>query len=189
MSAKPSSTDGEVLLCVSGGIAAYKAADLASRLVQAGRGVTVAMTESAMRFLQPMTFQALTRRPVYTSLWPADGDFQIGHIALTERADLMVVAPATANILAKLATGIANDLVSSLGLSACGACGLLVAPAMNERMWNAPATQANLETLRRRGVDVVGPAEGYLACGTRGVGRMADVEDILRAIEQCLSSK
>jgi phosphopantothenoylcysteine decarboxylase len=172
----------EVLLCVTGGIAAYKSADLASKLVQAGVGVSVAMSESALRFVQPLTFQALTHRPVYTSLWTAQENCRIEHVSLTEKADLMVVAPATANILAKLATGLADDLISTMGLSACGACGILVAPAMNYRMWNAPATRANVKTLRDRGVEFVGPAEGNLACGEEGVGRMAEPADILQRV-------
>ncbi len=176
----------EVLLCVTGGIAAYKAADLASKLVQAGVGVSVAMTDSACRLVQPLTFQALTHRPVYTSLWLEPGDCEIEHISLTEQADLMVVAPATANILAKFAHGIADDLVSTMALSAAGACDILVAPAMNHRMWNAPATQANVQTLRDRGVQFVGPDEGNLACGTTGAGRMAEPADILQRILELL---
>ena len=176
----------EVLLCVTGGIAAYKAADLASKLVQAGVGVTVAMTDSACRLIQPLTFQALTHRPVYTSLWLEQADCEIEHISLTENADLMVVAPATADILAKFAHGIADDLVSTMALSATGACDILVAPAMNCRMWEAPATQANVRTLRDRGVQFVGPAEGNLACGETGTGRMAEPADILQRILELL---
>ncbi|MBN1553909.1 MAG: phosphopantothenoylcysteine decarboxylase [Phycisphaerae bacterium] len=186
MAAEASQSDAgatrEVLLCVTGGIAAYKSADLASKLVQAGVGVTAAMSESACRFVQPLTFQTLTNRPVYTNLWTAGENCEIEHISLTERADLMVVAPATANILAKLAAGIADDLISTMGLSAAGACEILVAPAMNHRMWNAPATQANVKILRERGVDFVGPAEGRLACGDEGTGRMAQPADILQRI-------
>lgn len=177
----------EVLLCVAGGIAAYKSADLASKLVQAGLGVTVAMSEAACRFIQPLTFQTLTARPVYTSLWTAQDHCEVEHVSLTERADLMVVAPATADILAKFAAGLADDLISTMGLSACGACPILVAPAMNHRMWNAPATQANVETLRRRGVWFVGPVEGRLACGAEGPGRMAEPDAILQRILQILS--
>jgi len=190
MTAEASQSDAgatrEVLLCVTGGIAAYKSADLASKLVQAGAGVTVAMSESACRFVQPLTFQALTRRPVYTSLWAGRDNGEIEHISLTERADLMVVAPATADILAKFAAGIADDLISTMGLSAAGACPILVAPAMNHRMWNAPATQANVQTLRDRGVAFVGPAEGNLACGDEGTGRMAEPADILQRILEIL---
>lgn len=176
----------EVLLALTGGIACYKVADLASRLVQGGCGTTVAMTEAAQRFVGPATFQALTRRRVYSSLWTGDEDFQAEHISLTERADLMVIAPATANILAKLTHGIADDLVSTMALASCGACELLVAPAMNTRMYNAPPTQANLAALGQRGVHIVGPTEGNLACGTVGPGRMSESADLFGAITDLL---
>jgi phosphopantothenoylcysteine decarboxylase/phosphopantothenate--cysteine ligase len=178
--------DYEVLLALTGGIACYKSADLASRLTKTGCGVTVALSESAGEFIRPLTFQALTHRRVYTSLWTPDEHFRTGHISLTEQADLMVIAPATANVLAKLACGIADDLVSTMALASCGACDLLIAPAMNTRMWNAPPTQANLATLRGRGVHVVGPGEGNLACGTVGPGRMSESADILQAITDLL---
>ena len=173
--------DYEVLLCVTGCIAAYKSADLTSKLVQAGAGVSVAMTRAARRFVAPLTFETLSARAVLTSLWRAEGDYQPKHIALTQRADLTIVAPATANILAKMAHGLADDLVSALALSAAGACAILVAPAMNVRMWNAPQTQANLAALTEWGVHTVGPVEGHLACGTVGMGRMAQPQDILHA--------
>jgi len=176
----------EVLLCPTGGIACYKAADLASRLVRAGAGVTVAMTDAATRFVAPLTFQSLSGRAVYTSMWQANERFEHHHLALTERADLMIVAPATANIIAKMAAGIADDLVSTLALSACGACEVLVAPAMNARMWRAPATEANVRTLEERGVHRVGPGEGRLACGESGPGRMAEPEEILAAAQKLL---
>jgi len=176
----------EVLLCVTGGIACYKSADLTSRLTRAGAGVSVAMTASAQRFVRPLTFQTLAQRPVFAGMWRAPEDCRSQHIALTDLADLMIVAPATANILAKMATGIADDLVAALALSACGSCPILVAPAMNERMWAAPATQGNMETLRKRGVHVVGPATGRLACGTVGPGRMAEPDEILSAATEIL---
>jgi phosphopantothenoylcysteine decarboxylase/phosphopantothenate--cysteine ligase len=178
----------EVLLCVTGGIACYKAADLASKLAQVGAGVSVAMTEAAQRFVAPLTFQALTGRRVHTSLWDAGEDYQSTHIALTEQADLMIVAPATADMLAKMAVGLADDLVSTLALAAGGACDVLVAPAMNSRMWSAPATQENLQTLVGRGVRSVGPGEGRLACGTIGPGRMAEPAEILAAAAEILSA-
>lgn len=171
----------EVLLCLTGGIACYKAADLTSKLVQAGAGVTVAMTDAATRFILPITFQTLARRSVYTNLWQATEDYQPGHISLTEQADLLMVAPATANFLAKMAAGLADDLVSCLALSASGACPVLVAPAMNARMWNAPPTRANVERLRSWGVQFVGPDEGFLACRDTGPGRMSEPADILAA--------
>jgi phosphopantothenoylcysteine decarboxylase/phosphopantothenate--cysteine ligase len=184
MSASPETPlDGrEILLAVTGGIACYKAADLASKLVQAGAGVSVAMTEAAGRFITPATFQALTRRRVYTSLWQSSEDFSAQHISLADRAEVLLVAPATANILAKMAHGLADDLVSTLALSACGACEILVAPAMNTRMVQAPATRANLAVLQDRGVHVVGPDSGRLAEGTVGPGRMSEPPEILQAV-------
>jgi len=186
---KPKLDGCEVLLCVSGGISCYKSAALASRLVQSGAGVTVAMTEAATRFVTPLTFQTLTGRQVYSSMWQSAESFQAGHIALAELADLMVIAPATANLMAKLAAGIADELVGALALSATGQCPILIAPAMNTRMWQAPATQANLVRLTDWGVHVVGPGEGYLACGTRGVGRMAEPDEILAAAAKLLTQK
>ena len=177
----------EVLLCVTGGIACYKSADLTSKLISAGAGVTVALTEAAEKFISPLTFQALTARAVYTSLWRAAEDFQSQHISLTERADLMIIAPATADMLAKITCGLADDLVSAMALSAHGACDILAAPAMNTRMWDAPPTQANIQLLRSRGLHMVGPVEGRLACGTVGQGRMAEPQEILKtAIELLL---
>ena len=172
----------EVLLCLTGGIACYKAAELASGLVQSGAGVTVAMTESASKFITPLTFQALTNNPVYCDLWQGATGTEIGHISLTEKADLMVIAPATANILAKMTHGIADDLVSTMALSANGACPILVAPAMNSRMWQAPATVDNCQKLKDRGTLFVGPADGRLACGDSGIGRMSEVQGILDSI-------
>lgn len=171
----------EVLLCVTGSIACYKAADLTGRLVRAGAGVTVAMTEAAARFVAPLTFQTLSSRRVFTSMWQGADDFRLQHLSLTEAADLMIVAPATADIIAKMAGGIADDLVSTMFLSSAGACGVLVAPAMNSRMWSAPPVQANIEKLRSWSVRFVGPAVGRLACGETGPGRMAEPADIVSA--------
>jgi len=179
----------EVLLCVTGGIACYKSADLASKLVQAGAGVTVAMTAAAQEFVRPLTFQSLTMRPVYTTMWQATEDYESGHISLTEQADLTIVAPATANILAKLAHGIADDLVSTMLLATTGTCEVLVAPAMNSRMYAHPAVRANLETLKGYGVHIVGPGEGRLACGTTGPGRMSESSDLLAAATRILQGK
>jgi len=177
-----------VLLCLTGGIACYKAAMLASRLVQAGAAVRVAMTEAAERFITPLTFQALTGRQVYTSLWQASEDFDSQHLSLTASADLMIIAPATADILAKMASGIADDLVSTLALSAHGACPILIAPAMNTRMWLAPPTQDNIARLKTWSVHITGPAEGRLACNTTGPGRMSEPEEILAAATQILQA-
>ena len=177
----------EVLLCVAGGIACYKVADLASKLVAQGACVHVAMTEAAARFVSPLTFQALTRNRVFTSLWQDEQQYDAGHISLTDRAEIMIVAPATANILGKMAAGIADDLVSTLFLAATGACPVLAAPAMNTRMWNAPPVQANVARLKEWSVTFVGPADGRLACGTTGPGRMAEPADILAAAADILA--
>jgi phosphopantothenoylcysteine decarboxylase/phosphopantothenate--cysteine ligase len=184
--AKDSLEGYEVLLCVTGGIACYKSADLASKLVQAGCGLNVAMTESAMEFIRPLTFQSITNRSIYTSMWQSTEYYQSGHITLTERADLMIIAPATANIIAKMAVGIADDLVSTMVLAANGECPILLAPAMNTRMWEAPVVQGNVEKLRQWGVQVIGPAAGRLACGTVGPGRMAEPVDILQAAREIM---
>ncbi|MCD4700035.1 MAG: phosphopantothenoylcysteine decarboxylase [Phycisphaerae bacterium] len=176
----------EVLLCVTGGIACYKSADLASKLTQAGAGVSVAMTDAAGRFVTPLTFQTITGRCVFNSLWQAGKNYESGHLSLTEQADLMIVAPATADIIAKMAVGIADDLVSTLALSAWGGCGILIAPAMNTRMFQAPPTRDNIQKLADRGVHIVGPNEGRLACGTVGIGRMAEPDEILAAAEELL---
>jgi len=175
-----------VLLCLTGGIACYKSAALASRLVQAGSCVRVAMSAAAERFVTPLTFQALTGRQVYTSLWQAGEDFDSQHLSLTGSADLMIIAPATADIMAKMAAGIADDLVSTLALSAHGACPILIAPAMNTRMWLAPPTQDNLARLKGWGIQVIGPEAGRLACGADGPGRMSEPEDILAAATRIL---
>lgn len=179
----------EVVLGVTGGIACYKAADLASKLVQAGAGVSVILTEAAERFVQPMSFQALTRRAVHTSLWQATENYRSGHLGLTDRAELLVVAPATANCLAKLAAGLADDLLSTTVLSAWRRCGVLLAPAMNTDMWLATPTQANVDRLKQFGAHVVGPAEGNLACGTTGPGRMAEPAEILQRVVELLEQK
>lgn len=182
-------TGYRALLCVTGGIACYKAADLASKLTQAGAVVDVAMTEAAVRFVGALTFRGLTGREVYTGLWQATERHDSAHLSLTEQADVMIVAPATANILAKMAVGLADDLVSTLALSACGACDILAAPAMNTRMWSAPQTQANVAALVERGVRVVGPGEGRLACGEVGPGRMAEPAEILEVASRMLRAK
>jgi len=174
----------EILVGVTGGVAAYKTADLVSRLAQEGAAVSVVMTEHAQRFVGPLTFQALSRRPVYTDLF-AEGAYDTDHIALADRAEAAVVAPATANVIGKLAAGIADDLLSTVLLAL--RVPVILAPAMNSAMWNHPAVQANVETLRRRGVRFVGPEEGRLACGTEGLGRMAEPETILQAVLEVLS--
>jgi phosphopantothenoylcysteine decarboxylase/phosphopantothenate--cysteine ligase len=174
-------TGVELLVCVCGGIAAYKTAQIVSALVQRGAGVTVAMTEAATKFVGPLTFQALSGRAVLTDLWTAGDATDVQHIRATDRARLVIVAPATANIVGKLAGGIADDLVSTLLLSASGT--VLLAPAMNERMWRHPVVQSNVARLVELGYEFVGPESGWQACRHVGVGRMSEPADIVaRAI-------
>ena len=169
-----------VLLCVCGGIAAYKAAELVRRLRDAGAEVRVAMTDNAQRFVGAATFQALSGQPVRTSLWDEAAEAAMGHIELARWADRIVVAPATANTLAKLAHGFADDLVSTLCLASDAA--LFVAPAMNRLMWAHPPTQANLATLQSRGASLLGPGSGGQACGEVGEGRLMEPNDIVVAL-------
>lgn len=169
-----------ILLCVTGGIAAYKSADLVRRLREAGAEVRVAMTDNATRFVGATTFQALSGQPVRTSLWDAAAEAAMGHIELARWASAVVVAPASANTLARLAHGFADDLVSTLCLAT--EAPIALAPAMNRVMWANAATQANVATLRARGVLMVGPTSGDQACGETGEGRMAEPVDIVRAL-------
>jgi len=175
----------EVVVGVSGGIAAYKTAEVVSGLVRAGAGVTVVMTEAAKRFVGPLTFQTLSGRPVYDSLWAVTEAAGVEHVALADRADVVLVAPATADVIGKLAAGIADDLLSTLLLAVD--VPVLLAPAMNARMWRHPAVVANVATLRARGVRLVGPAEGRLACGAEGPGRMVEPAEILAAVAEVLA--
>ena len=177
----------ELLICVTGGIAAYKVATVVSKLVQNKAGVTVAMTDSATKLVGPATFRALSGRSVYTDLWAQEISANIEHLSLTERADLVVVAPATANILAKLTCGIADDLVSTTLLAVDGP--VLLAPAMNVHMWANPATVHNVEILKQRGHILVGPESGRQACGHVGIGRMAEPQTIVQAIEKILAQR
>jgi phosphopantothenoylcysteine decarboxylase/phosphopantothenate--cysteine ligase len=182
-----------VLLGVTGGIAAYKVCTLASHLTQAGVQVDVVMTEAATRFVTPLTFQSLTGRPVYTTMWGAL-DAAMGedavlpthvvHVGLAEAADLLVVAPATANTVAKLAHGLADDLLTTLALAA--RCSLLIVPAMDVEMWGHAATQANVTALRERGAHFAGPARGRMASGLEGEGRMVEPDEILGHIRLML---
>ena len=173
-----------VLLGVSGSIAAYKAVDLASKLTQAGAAVDVLMTYSATQFVTPLTFRSVTHRPVVTNLLDPDSPEAVEHIALATAADVLVVAPATAHMLAKLALGLADDPISVTAL-ATGAP-LLVAPAMDANMWDHPAVQKNVETLESRGAKVVGPGHGRLASGLVGWGRLAETPELLGRIAQAL---
>jgi len=179
--------DKRILLGVTGGIAAYKACALASRLTQAGAQVDGVMTEAATHFVGPLTLQALTGRPVYTDLWTAPGEglpTHIAHVGLAHAADLLVIAPATANTLAKLAHGIADNLLTTLALAAT--CPMLLAPAMDAGMWSHPATQANVAMLRERGAHFAGPVLGRMASGLVGEGRMMEPDRILGHIRWVL---
>ena len=168
-----------VLLGVTGSIAAYKAAELARLLVRGGDEVSVVMTPAATKFVSPLTFQTLSKRPVFVDQFAAPSEWRPEHISLSE-CDLALVAPATANTLAKLRFGIADNLLLSTLLATRAP--IYVAPAMNSGMWEAAATQENVAALRARGVRVIGPAEGELACGASGSGRLAPVEEIFSAV-------
>jgi phosphopantothenoylcysteine decarboxylase/phosphopantothenate--cysteine ligase len=180
--------DLNILLGVTGGIAAYKAVDLASRLTKAGAGVRTVMTENACQLVGPKSFEAVTCSAVFTSLWSDPEAHQMAHISLADWAQLVVVAPATADIMAKAAHGICDDLLSTV-LCTCWTTPTLFAPAMNTRMWENPATQRNVDTLRAMGMRMIGPAAGHLACGTEGMGRMAEPQDILAAIDEMASRR
>lgn len=172
----------QIVVGVTGGIAAYKTAFLVSKLVQEGAQVSVVMTESATRFVGPATFEALTGRAVHRDVF-GDAAFPLGaHIGLAEWGDALCVAPATANFLAKAALGMADDLLSTLTLSFTGS--IVVAPAMNKEMWAKPAVQRNVATLRGDGTVLVDPEDGWLSCRQVGAGRMADPEKILAALRE-----
>lgn len=173
-----------LVLGVSGSIAAWKACDVASKLKQQGHVVDVVMTRAACRFVGPLTFAALTHRPVFLDETWGEGPDPHDHLRATEQADLLVVAPATANQLAKFAHGIADEILSATYLAA--ACPVLAAPAMNTRMWQHARTRANLGQLEADGVRFVGPADGYLSEGEAGPGRMAEPAEILRAVAEQL---
>ena len=175
-----------VLLGVTGSIAAYKAADLASKLTQRGAEVDVLMTYSATRFVTPLTFRSITHRPVLTDLFDPDSPEAIEHVALAQAADLLVVAPATAHMLAKLALGLADDPISVTALATWAP--ILVAPAMDANMWEHPAVQENVRTLQERGVVIIGPGEGRLASGLTGWGRLAETPELLGRIAQTLGA-
>ena len=172
-----------IILGVTGGIAAYKAADLTSKLTAQGIVVHVVMTENAAKLVTPRTFQTLSRQAVTTSLWEV-ADWKPEHVELGQLAKLMVIAPCTANMIAKIAWGIADDALSTCVLA--NRSPLLIAPAMNPAMWQNPAVQHNVEILRSRSVHMVGPAEGRVACGADGVGRLASVDEIAEKIFELL---
>ncbi len=174
-----------VLLGVTGGIAAYKSPDLVRRLREKGATVQVVMTAGAERFVTALTFQAVSGQAVRTSLWDAEAEAAMGHIELARWADVLLVAPATADFLSRHAAGMANDLLTTLCLAS--EAPLMVAPAMNQQMWAHPATRANCETLRARGVHFLGPGEGDQACGEVGLGRMLEPREIVTGVEAVLA--
>ena len=168
-----------IVVGVTGSIAAYKAADLVSKLVKSGCDVHVVMTESACGFIAPLTFQTLSRNAVVTSATDAQRGWKPGHIDLADRADLLLIAPATANVLAELAHGLANHPLTEIALATLAP--VLIAPAMNGKMWNHAATQHNVSLLKSRNVHFIGPEEGLLACGYEGLGRLWSVDDIVES--------
>lgn len=179
--------DKTIVLGVSGGIAAYKSADLVSRFVKQGYRVNVVMTENATRFISPLTMETLSNNPVAVDTFAEKPVYEIEHISLAKKADAFVIAPATANIIAKLAHGIADDMLSTTLLATTAP--VIIAPAMNENMWAHPATQHNVDLLTYRGVHFIGPAKGKLACGDYGYGRMVQPEEILDAVAALLDTK
>jgi len=176
-----------VVLGISGGIAAYKAADIASKLTQAGARVDVIMTEAATRFITPLTLRAITGRPVVTDMFALDSEHGVEHIALAEAADVILIAPATANTIAKLAYGIADDILGCVVLAT--AAPVVLAPAMHDGMYRNPVTRENLSRVKSRGYFIAEPEYGKLASGKTGWGRLAEVSKIIAAVEQVLDGK
>lgn len=168
----------KIVLGVTGSIAAHKAADLASLLTKAKCDVHVVMTEDAQQFITPLPFKTLTRNPVVTNLYDEEEGWKPAHIRLADEADLLLIAPATANVIAKLANGISDDALTCIALALNPNAKILIAPAMNGKMWLHPATQQNVKILKSRGVKFIGPDEGMLSCGYEGVGRLWPVEKI-----------
>jgi phosphopantothenoylcysteine decarboxylase len=182
-------TGKNIILGVTGSIAAYKAADLASQLVKQGCDVRVVMTADALRFITPLPFKTLSRHPVITDLYDEEEGWKPTHINLADEADLLLVAPATANTIAKLALGLANDALSCVALALNPRARILIAPAMNGKMWLHPATRQNTATLKTRGVEFIGPEEGLLSCGYEGLGRLWPVEKVAQRALELLAAK
>ncbi|MEK7274622.1 MAG: bifunctional phosphopantothenoylcysteine decarboxylase/phosphopantothenate--cysteine ligase CoaBC, partial [Candidatus Desantisbacteria bacterium] len=176
-----------IALGITGSIAAYKAAELTNRLMRLGYNVHVVMTENALSFVSPLTFQTLSKNPVITSLFSANSRFDVEHISLAEQADLLLIAPATANIISKIACGIADDFLTTLALTMRDQ--ILIAPAMNTRMWHNPILQENIQRLEQRGIRFITPEYGRLACGTEGDGRLASIERIIDAVDVVIGEK
>lgn len=175
-----------IVLGVTGSIAAHKAADLASLLTRQRWRVNVVMTADAQRFIAPLPFKVLTRQPVVTDLYEEEAGWQPIHIRLADEADLLLIAPATANVMAKLAHGLADDALSCIALALQPKAKILIAPAMNGKMWLHPATQGNVATLKARGAEFIGPDKGMLSCGYEGLGRLWPVEAIAAHVAKLL---
>ena len=173
-----------IVLGVTGSIAAHKAVDLASLLTKAGASVHVVLTADAQRFITPVGFKTLSRNPVITDLYAEEEGWRPAHIRLADEASLLLIAPATANTIAKLAHGLADDALSCIALALNPAAKIVIAPAMNGKMWLHPATQENVTRLRQRGVEFIGPDEGMLSCGYDGVGRLWPVDQIAARVGQ-----
>lgn len=173
-----------IVLGVTGSIAAYKAADLTSLLTKAGHHVRVVMTGDAQRFITPLPFKTLSRQPVITDLYDEEEGWKPTHIKLADEADLLLIAPATANVLAKLAHGLADDALTCIALALNSQAKTLIAPAMNGKMWQHAATQQNVTTLKARGAEFIGPEEGMLSCGYEGLGRLWPVEQIATRVTE-----
>jgi phosphopantothenoylcysteine synthetase/decarboxylase len=176
-----------IVLGVTGSIAAYKAAELTSQLTRQDCDVHVVMTADALRFITPLAFKTLSRNPVITDLYDEDEGWKPTHIKLADEADLLLIAPATANTIAKLAVGLANDALGCIALALQPKAQVLIAPAMNGKMWLHPATQQNVSTLKSRGVEFIGPEEGLLSCGYEGLGRLWPVDQVARRAMELLA--
>lgn len=176
----------KIVLGVTGSIAAHKAVDIASLLQKAGHQVNVVMTADAQRFVTALPFKTLARQPVVTDLYDEEEGWKPLHIKLADEADLLLIAPATANIIAKLTHGMADDALACIALALNPQARLVVAPAMNGKMWNHPATQENVRTLQNRGVELIGPEEGMLSCGYEGLGRLWSVDRIVDRVNALL---
>lgn len=175
-------TKRTIILGVTGSIAAYKAADIASQLTKAGHTVHCVMTKDATHFITPLTLQTLSQNPVTLDLFDEAKEWKPSHLQVADIADVLVIAPATANVIAKLALGLADDALSTIALALRPEAKLIIAPAMNGKMWSHPATQANVKTLTERGVEFIGPDNGLLACGYEGIGRLWPVDKIIKQI-------
>ncbi len=176
-----------LLLGVTGSIAAYKAGDMASKLMKLGHDVFCVMTKDATHFITPLTLQTLSQHPVIIDLFEeGEGDWRPSHLQLADSADMLIISPATANVIAKLAHGIADDALSTVALALRPEARVLIAPAINGKMWLHPATQTNVKLLQSRGVEFIGPDTGMLACGYEGIGRLWDVDQIVEKAQKML---